>query len=166
MATKKKYYAVAVGRTPGIYTQWYGDGGAEKQVRGYPGAVYKGFVRQEEAQAFLAANKGKKRKPRPAVKRPSTAGVKPRTQARAPKPVKKGQIVMYTDGGALSNPGPGGYGVVIVNGGQTKELSKGFRLTTNNRMELMARIAGLSAFKTAASIVLHSDSKYVINGIT
>ena len=55
--------------------------------------------------------------------------------------------------------------MVIVNGSKTRELSKGYRYTTNNRMELLACIAGLSAIKTPASIVLHSDSKYVINGI-
>lgn len=166
MATKKKFYAVAAGRTPGIYTQWYGAGGAEEQVNGYPGAVFKGFAGLEEAKAFLDANKGRKRKARQAVKNHQAPKTKSRAEMWSPKPAKKGQVIMYTDGGALGNPGPGGYGVVIINGGRTKEISKGFRLTTNNRMELMACIAGLSALKTAASVVLHSDSKYVINGIT
>ena len=83
------------------------------------------------------------------------------------KPVDaQGKIVIYTDGGALNNPGPGGYGVVIINGTQTTELSKGFRLTTNNRMELLACIEALKAVKRSSAIVLYSDSKYVVDGIT
>lgn len=166
MAKKKKYYAVAVGRATGIFTQWFGEGGAEKLVRGYAGAVYKGFPTMDEARAFIKANEGKKRKPCSATPKTYTARTKPRAAAHKPGPIKKGQIVVYTDGGALNNPGPGGYGAVIDNGGKTKELSKGFRRTTNNRMELLACIAALDAIKKTGSIVLHSDSKYVVNGIT
>jgi ribonuclease HI len=166
MGKKKKYYAVAVGRATGIFTRWFGDGGAEALVRGYTGAVYKGFPTIEEARAFMQANEGRTRKPSGAVKKSSSARAKPRTASKEPLSVKKGQIVIYTDGGALSNPGPGGYGAVIVTNGKTKELSKGFRRTTNNRMELLACIAGLDAIKKSSSIVLYSDSKYVVNGIT
>ena len=166
MATKKKYYAVAKGRATGIFSKWFGAGGAEEQVRGYPGARYKGFTNLEEAKAFLSANKGKKGAPGPSRKRISTARPKPVAESRRPQPIKDGRIVIYTDGGALSNPGPGGYGVVIAKGAHSKELSGGFRLTTNNRMELLACIAGLSAFKQPTSIVVHSDYRYVINGIT
>ena len=166
MAKKKKYYAVAVGRATGIFTQWFGEGGAEKLVRGYAGAVYKGFPTMDEARAFIKANEGKKRKPRSTAPGKSAVRTKSRTESHKPGPVKQGQIVIYTDGGALNNPGPGGYGAVIVNGGQTKELSKGFRRTTNNRMELLACIAGLETIKKPGSIVLYSDSKYVVNGIT
>ncbi len=163
---KKKYYAVAVGRSTGIFTQWFGEGGAEKLVRGYTGAVYKGFPTIEEARAFIEANKGRKKKPATTAKKKTSSRSKTTAGQKAPAPVKPGQIVMYTDGGALGNPGPGGYGAVIIENGKTKELSKGYRNTTNNRMELMAVIAGLSAIKKSSSIVLHSDSKYVVNGIT
>jgi len=163
---KKKYYAVAAGRSTGIFTQWFGEGGAEKLVRGYAGAVYKGFPTIEEARAFIRDNEGKKRKPRTAAKKRTPGRSRSKDPHKAPDPIKPGQIVMYTDGGALGNPGPGGYGAVILQNGKTKELSKGYRHTTNNRMELMAVVAALSAIKKASSIVLHSDSKYVINGIT
>ena len=73
---------------------------------------------------------------------------------------------MYTDGACIDNPGPGGYGVVLLYKGHRKELSGGFRQTTNNRMELMACIVGLQALKRKSSVVIHSDSKYVVNGMT
>lgn len=163
LAKKKKYYAVNRGRVRGIYTEWFGDRGAEKQVRGYPGAIYKGFATLAEAEAYLETKPAGKSTRGPG-KTSSRAVHKPK--AHRPEPVEDGKNVVYTDGGALSNPGPGGYGVVITAGGVTRELSKGFRLTTNNRMELMACIAGLSAFNEPAAILLCSDSKYVINGIT
>ncbi|MGD9248245.1 MAG: viroplasmin family protein, partial [Desulfobacteraceae bacterium] len=62
MGKKKKYYAVAVGRATGIFTRWFGDGGAEALVRGYTGAVYKGFPTIEEARAFMQANEGPTRR--------------------------------------------------------------------------------------------------------
>ena len=75
-------------------------------------------------------------------------------------------IIIYTDGSARGNPGPGGYGVVLMSGSHKKELSKGFRHTTNNRMELMAVIAGLQALKvTHTPISIYSDSQYVVNAI-
>jgi len=76
------------------------------------------------------------------------------------------QITIYADGSSLGNPGPGGYGVVLIAGRHRKELSQGFRLTTNNRMELMAVIAGLEALKVPQSVVtVYSDSQYVVNSI-
>jgi ribonuclease HI len=163
---KKKYYAVAAGRSTGIFTQWFGEGGAEKLVRGYAGAVYKGFPTIEEARAFMEANKGKKRRPSAGAKKKPTPRSKTAARRQAPEAAKPGQIVMYTDGGALGNPGPGGYGAVIILNGKTRELSKGFRKTTNNRMELMACIAGLSDVKKPSAIILYSDSRYVVDGIT
>ncbi len=75
-------------------------------------------------------------------------------------------IKIYTDGAAQGNPGPGGYGTVLKFNGHEKELSKGFRLTTNNRMELLAVIAGLEALKKAdISISIYSDSKYVVEAV-
>jgi ribonuclease HI len=76
-------------------------------------------------------------------------------------------IIIYTDGSSRGNPGPGGYGVILMSGTHKKELSKGFRLTTNNRMELMAVIAGLEALKKHdIPITIYSDSQYVVNAIS
>jgi ribonuclease HI len=75
-------------------------------------------------------------------------------------------VVMYTDGGCLGNPGPGGYGVVLMCGTHRKELSEGYKLTTNNRMELLACIVGLEALKEPCEVKIHTDSQYVVNGIT
>jgi len=78
----------------------------------------------------------------------------------------KPNIIMYTDGAARGNPGPGGYAVILMAGTHKKELSQGFRLTTNNRMELMAVIAGLKALKKdGLKIIIYSDSQYVVNAI-
>lgn len=166
MAGKKKYYAVAVGKVPGIYTQWFGANGAEVQVRGFAGAVYKGFATLSEAERFMKSPPSKRRR-RTATGKNVSKPNKKLTKKSAPKQIdEKGKIVIYTDGGALNNPGPGGYGVVIANGTKRKELSKGFRLTTNNRMELLACIEGLKAVKKPSDIILYSDSKYVVDGIT
>ena len=75
-------------------------------------------------------------------------------------------IRLYTDGAAQGNPGPGGYGTILKFGGHTKELSQGYRLTTNNRMELMAVIAGLEAIrKMGIPVTVYSDSKYVVEAV-
>lgn len=71
----------------------------------------------------------------------------------------------YSDGSAIGNPGPGGYGVVLVWNGQEKEISAGFRNTTNNRMELLGAITALEALKRPCRVVLSTDSQYVVNGI-
>ncbi len=76
------------------------------------------------------------------------------------------QVTMYTDGAARGNPGPGGYGVVLISGPHRKELSAGFRCTTNNRMELLAVITGLEALKTAnCQVTIYSDSRYVVDAV-
>jgi len=76
-------------------------------------------------------------------------------------------IIIYTDGAARGNPGPGGYGVVLLYKGHRKELSAGFRKTTNNRMELLAVISGLEALKTTdLPVKVYSDSKYVVDAVT
>lgn len=75
-------------------------------------------------------------------------------------------IEIFTDGSSRGNPGPGGYGVILRCGEHYKELSAGFPQTTNNRMELMAVIAGLEAVKRPnAEIVLYSDSRYVVDSV-
>jgi ribonuclease HI len=76
------------------------------------------------------------------------------------------EISIYTDGASSGNPGPGGYGVVLISGKHRLEKSEGFRLTTNNRMELMAVIAGLEALKLPGSkVVVYTDSKYVADSV-
>jgi ribonuclease HI len=78
-------------------------------------------------------------------------------------PQKK--VLIYTDGACLGNPGPGGYGVVLLYDEHRKELSGGFRLTTNNRMEILAAVVALEALKAPCDVTLHSDSQYVVNAI-
>ena len=76
------------------------------------------------------------------------------------------QITMYTDGAASGNPGPGGFGVVLIAGPYRKELMGGFRLTTNNRMELLAVIVGLEALKhEGEQVTIYSDSRYVVDAV-
>lgn len=77
-----------------------------------------------------------------------------------------GEITIYTDGASSGNPGPGGYGIVLISGKHRLEKSEGFRLTTNNRMELMAVIVGLEALKIAGSrVTVYTDSKYVADAV-
>ena len=80
-------------------------------------------------------------------------------------PIMK-KIIIYTDGCCLGNPGPGGYAAIITSGEHRKEFSGGFRLTTNNRMELMACIKGLEALKYRCEVQIFSDSKYIVDGIS
>jgi ribonuclease HI len=150
----KKYYAVAVGRRPGIYNNWPA---AQAQVSGFPGARFKGFLDRAAAEAWL-----KKPTYSPAVgstkgsPRPAATGTAPRADA----------VTIYTDGGARYNPGPGGYGIVQLYNGTCKERSGGYRLTTNNRMELMACIVALRELEDRDKpVTLYCDSSYVVNGI-
>ena len=76
------------------------------------------------------------------------------------------KVIMYTDGGASGNPGPGGYGTLLMYGEHVKEISEGFRLTTNNRMELLAVIKGLEALtREGVEVDVYSDSKYVVDAV-
>lgn len=77
-----------------------------------------------------------------------------------------GEITIYTDGAARGNPGPGGYGVILISGRHRLEKSEGYKLTTNNRMELMAVITGLEVLKIpGSSVVVYTDSKYVADAV-
>jgi ribonuclease HI len=80
--------------------------------------------------------------------------------------MEKQLVHLYTDGSSLGNPGPGGYGAILEYNGVEKEFSGGENPTTNNRMELMGAIAGLSALKRPCRVILTSDSKYLVDGIT
>ncbi len=76
------------------------------------------------------------------------------------------EITLYSDGSALGNPGAGGYGVVLLSGVHRREINEGFRLTTNNRMELLGVIVGLEAIKVAGqNVTVFSDSKYVVDAV-
>jgi len=75
------------------------------------------------------------------------------------------RVTLFSDGSALGNPGPGGYGVILRYGEKEKELSKGFEHTTNNRMELLGVIDGLKALKEPCEVDIVSDSSYVVKGI-
>ena len=151
---KKKYYAIASGRKPGIYDNWPD---AQAQVTGCQGAKFKGFPTREEAEAWIKnpiySQSPKKNTAKP---KPSVAATSPKTD----------EVTIYTDGGARYNPGPGGYGVVQIHNNERKELSGGYKLTTNNRMELMGCIVALRELKHRDKpITLYSDSRYVVNGI-
>ena len=148
--SKNKYYAVAVGRKPGLYKNWLGKDGAETQIKGFSNALFKGFPTKQEAEKFLKENR----------KAGDSASDKPKMPSST-----KPNVIIYTDGGCINNPGPGGYGVVLKNATKRKELSGGFRLTTNNRTELTACIEGLKALKRKLSVIVYSDSKYVVEGI-
>jgi len=178
---KNKHYAVIRGFSPGIYSTWYGPGGAEEQVRGYANALFKGFASREEAerwrqQADSSNVKAKKETADKPAQRKVKDGAFLSTATKALQdivaPVRPSaeasssqKIIIYTDGGCKRNPGPGGYGAVIMDGNSRRELSRGFRLTTNNRMELMACIAALQSLAGSSAVLLHSDSQYVVNGI-
>jgi ribonuclease HI len=154
--TKKKYYAVAAGRVGGVYTDW---AAAEQQVKGFAGAKYKSFPSRKEAESWLENPVYEKKEVRPHSRRETEVGLQPRRDADT--------IVVYTDGGCINNPGPGGYGVVIEMAGKRRELCGGYRHTTNNRMEMMAAIVALRELQHyGKKIALVSDSSYLVNGIT
>ena len=153
----KKFYAIAVGRRPGVYDNWPV---AKAQVDGYPAARYKGFASRAEAEAWLQKPAGGRP---PALADRDRRGDNKSVTADLPQ---AGEVTIYTDGGSRYNPGPGGYGVVMIYDGKRKELSGGFRLTTNNRMELTACLVALRALEHRdRPVTLYSDSSYVVNGI-
>lgn len=83
-----------------------------------------------------------------------------------PTPSNLQPVTLYTDGACLGNPGPGGYGALLIAGDARNEISAGYRLTTNNRMEIMAVIAGLRALRQPSRVAVISDSKYVVEAMT
>jgi ribonuclease HI len=152
---KKKFYAVAAGRSTGIFTDW---ATAEKQVKGFGAAKFKSFPTKAEAEAWLQSPVYVKKEQSPRQENRSAA---PQQQC------DPSAIIVYTDGGSINNPGPGGYGVVIERAGERQEISGGFRHTTNNRMEMMAAIVGLRELQNCGKkVFLYSDSSYLVNGIT
>lgn len=75
------------------------------------------------------------------------------------------KIIIYTDGACTGNPGAGGYGAVLINGANRQEISGGYKLTTNNRMEMMGAISALKSLNTKSTVTLHSDSKYIVDAV-
>jgi ribonuclease HI len=164
---KRNYYAVVKGAKPGIYASWFGPDGAEAQVKGFVGARYKGFTTLEDAETWFESQSGTKAPryidpPGPLEEQDRRSGL----DDKAARALEAGKVVIYTDGGSIGNPGPGGYGVVLLHDEQRQELSGGFRWTTNNRMELMACIIGLRALEKKSQVVLFSDSRYVVDSIS
>lgn len=165
------------GREPGIYRTWEE---CKAQVDGYAKAQYKGFSSLEEAKAYLGIVKtDKPGGAKPSRARPSKAPGAPKKmratgrgedEAEALATLETGDglkhVVIYTDGACIGNPGRGGYGVVLLHDKHRKEFSRGFRLTTNNRMEMLACIVGLQALNGPCAVTLYSDSQYVINSMT
>ena len=161
---KKQIYLVFKGRQPGVYDHWFGEGGAAEEVVEYPNAVYRGFHTQAGAVEWLGQFKREDLAPQllgfldsapelPADKDPEAL-------------LEADRVLIYADGAALGNPGPGGYGVVLRYKQYRRELSGGYQQTTNNRMELMACIHGLEALKSKSSVTVFSDSSYVVNAMT
>jgi ribonuclease HI len=142
-----KVYAVRIGRQPGIFETW---AACEAHVKGFSGAEFKSFVTDDLAQAWLAGDE---------TPGPSTVS------APALSSPSDGAIRIITDGACSGNPGPGGYGVVLVCGAHRKELSQGFLRTANNRMELLAATAGLEALKRPSTGTAVTDSRYLADGV-
>ena len=149
----KKFYAVKRGRKTGLFTVW---AECAAQVKGFQGAVYKGFMTEEEARAWLGGADARAEQPRAAA------------EMAAPS-APDADYIIHTDGSCLRNPGgPGGWAAVIETTatGAVKEKSGGDPETTNNRMELTAALMALSAVPEGARVALYTDSQYLKNAFT
>ncbi len=169
---KPSIYAVARGRACGLFTSWQE---CEKQIKGYPGARYKGFADVAAALAWLngetnaatGAPQGSARRApsAPAAPRPRP----PRESCAAAAPTVPADYTIYTDGSCLKNPGgPGGWAIVACDErtGTLTEKSGGHPETTNNRMELTAAIEALAFAPADTRVALYTDSQYLKNGLT
>ncbi|MFN0084023.1 MAG: ribonuclease HI [Blastocatellia bacterium] len=161
---KKNFYVVRSGRQTGIFPTW---AECKAQVDGYQNADYKGFATLDEAEAYLGLKPADAPPPQAAEEiKPRAAPAQSQPALPMPKPAAgRGlrQVTIYTDGACTGNPGPGGYGAVLLYDGEREELSGGFRRTTNNRMEILACVVALRALAGRCAVTLHSDSKYVVN---
>ena len=160
----KKFYAIVKGTQPGIYDDW---AKAAPHVQGFAGAVYKGFASPDEATTWFEERAGQPPQLFFAATKSAASPIPKTTQHT--DALTAGKVVIYTDGGADPNPGPGGFGVVMLFGAPPKtarkELSGGFAHTTNNRMEIRACIAALSELKRPSEVVIYTDSQYLANAI-
>ena len=149
----KKFYAVKRGRKTGLFTVW---AECAAQVKGFQGAVYKGFMTEEEARAWLGGADARTEQPRAAA------------EMAAPS-APDADYIIHTDGSCLRNPGgAGGWAAVIETTatGAVEEKSGGAPETTNNRMELTAALMALSAVPEGARVALYTDSQYLKNAFT
>ena len=149
----KKFYAVKRGRKTGLYTVW---AECAAQVKGFQGAVYKGFMTEEEARAWLGGADARTEQPRAAA------------EMAAPS-APDADYIIHTDGSCLRNPGgAGGWAAVIETAatGAVEEKSGGAPETTNNRMELTAALMALTAVPEGARVALYTDSQYLKNAFT
>ena len=149
----KKFYAVKRGRKTGLFTVW---AECAAQVKGFQGAVYKGFMTEEEARAWLGGADARTEQPRAAAEM---------AEPSAPD----ADYIIHTDGSCLRNPGgAGGWAAVIETAatGVVEEKSGGAPETTNNRMELTAALMALSTVPEGARVALYTDSQYLKNAFT
>lgn len=149
----KKFYAVKRGRKTGLFTVW---AECAAQVKGFQGAVYKGFMTEEEARAWLGGADARTEQPRAAA------------EMAAPS-APDADYIIHTDGSCLRNPGgAGGWAAVIETAatGAVEEKSGGDPETTNNRMELTAALMALTAVPEGARVALYTDSQYLKNAFT
>lgn len=149
----KKFYAVKRGRKTGLFTVW---AECAAQVKGFQGAVYKGFMTEEEARAWLGGADVRAEQSRAAAE-------------MAEPPAPDADYIIHTDGSCLRNPGgAGGWAAVIETAatGAVEEKSGGAPETTNNRMELTAALMALSAVPEGARVALYTDSQYLKNAFT
>jgi ribonuclease HI len=103
--------------------------------------------------------------PKVAAPTKSKLTIKPKSPSQISSSVAGDTIIIYTDGACTGNPGKGGYGAVIIDSDCREELSAGYKLTTNNRMEMMGAIAALESLKSNSKVKLHSDSKYLVDAM-
>lgn len=149
----KKFYAVKRGRKTGLYTVW---AECAAQVKGFQGAVYKGFMTEDEARAWLGGADAR------------TEQLRAAAEMAAPS-APDADYIIHTDGSCLRNPGgAGGWAAVIETAatGAVEEKSGGAPETTNNRMELTAALMALSAVPEGARVALYTDSQYLKNTFT
>jgi len=99
---------------------------------------------------------------KPSAEKPSRPVLGSKSQSATPS---SDTIIIYTDGACTGNPGAGGYGAVIIHGDRREELSGGYKLTTNNRMEMMGAIVALESLPSNSKVKLHSDSKYIVDAV-
>jgi len=160
VAKTPKIYAVKKGRKPGLYDTWEE---CQAQVAGFAGAAFKAFAYRKDALAYLRGETPAEFS-QPALLDVEPEPVRKASPAAEPEPGLK-TVRLYSDGGAIHNPGPGGYGVVLEWEGRRRELSGGYRLTTNNRMELLGVIRGLEELKERAAVQVFTDSSYIVNAM-
>lgn len=145
------FYAVKKGRQPGVYNSW---GECFEQVNGFSGAIYKKFKVEADAWAYVSGE---------AHGSDTTLTVTDDQNNVSDVPSDK-TVALYTDGACSGNPGPGGFGYAVVNNDKlTLKGSGGLTFTTNNQMELAAVIEGLKALHQNCSVMVYTDSSYVVN---